>query len=158
MRLCAKTRDATSKGERMEENEHSEGYLRLVTYLDQKMSMSHIYQPEMLKTLLERNGVASRRGIAAAFLTEDQSQLEYYDEIVKRYPTQTLKRHWLVEHDRGRYSLCDIFTAIDADERAALIAMCDAKLANFVERRQQTPHAVRRIMHSITARIGGRAV
>jgi hypothetical protein len=121
----------------MEESEHSEGYLRLVNYLDQKMAMSHIYQPVMLKTLLARNGVASRRDIAAAFLAEDQSQLEYYDEIVKRYPTQTLKRHGLVEHDRGRYTLCDIFTAIDADERAALIALCDAKLAEFVERRQQ---------------------
>lgn len=121
----------------MEESEHSEGYLRLLVYLDQKMSMSHIYQPVMLKILLERNGEVSRRDIAAAFLAEDQSQLEYYDEIVKRYPTQTLKRHGLIEHDRGSYTLCDKFTAIDAGERAALIALCDTKLADFVERRQQ---------------------
>lgn len=121
----------------MEESEHSEGYRRLLVFLDQKMSMSHIYQPVMLKTLLAREGVASRRDIAAAFLAEDQSQLEYYDEIVKRYPTQTLKRHGIIEHGRGRYSLRDIFLAIDAGERATLIALCDAKLADFVERRQQ---------------------
>jgi len=121
----------------MEESEHSEGYHRLQVFLDQKMSMSHIYQPVMLKTLLARDGVASRRDIAAAFLAEDQSQLEYYDEIVKRYPTQTLKRHGIVEHDRGRYSLCDIFRAIGDGERAALIALCEAKLADFVARRQQ---------------------
>lgn len=121
----------------MQETEQTEGYRRLLAFLDQKMSMSHIYQPVMLKTLLVQDGFASRRDIAAAFLAEDQSQLEYYDEIVKRYPTQTLKRHGIIEHDRGRYSLCDIFRAINGDERAALIALCDAKLADFVERRQQ---------------------
>ena len=120
----------------MEESEHSEGYRRLYAFLDQKMSMSHIYQPVMLKTLLARGGVAFRREIAAAFLAEDQSQLEYYDEIVKRYPTQTLRRHGIVEHRRGRYQLCDAFMAITADERAALIALCGAKLSDFVERRQ----------------------
>jgi len=121
----------------MEKSVHSEGYLRLMAFLDQKMSMSHIYQPLMLKTLLASDGITSRREIAAAFLAEDESQLEYYDEIVKRYPTQTLKRHGIVEHDRGRYSLCDVFRNIDAGERAALIAMCDAKLGDFIARRRQ---------------------
>ncbi|WP_176480233.1 MULTISPECIES: hypothetical protein [Mesorhizobium] len=29
----------------MEKSSHSEGYPRLLAFLDQKMSMSHIYQP-----------------------------------------------------------------------------------------------------------------
>lgn len=121
----------------MKEPQHSEGYQRLLAFLDQQMSMSHIYQPVMLKTLLAGNGVASRREIAAAFLAEDQSQLEYYDEIVKRYPTQTLKRHGIIDHKRGRYQLCDAYNIVDAKERLALIAICDAKLTAFIERRQQ---------------------
>ncbi|PBC07331.1 hypothetical protein CK230_27035 [Mesorhizobium sp. WSM3859] len=36
---------AFSEGERMEKSSHSEGYPRLLAFLDQKMSMSHIYQP-----------------------------------------------------------------------------------------------------------------
>lgn len=121
----------------MKDGQQSEGYHRLLAFLNQQMSMSHIYQPVMLKTLLARNGVASRREIAAAFLAEDQSQLEYYDEIVKRYPTQTLKRHGIIDHERGRYKLRDSYDIVDAGERTALIAICDAKLAEFVERRQQ---------------------
>lgn len=121
----------------MTEEQHSDGYQRLLAFVDQQMSMSHIYQPVMLKTLLAGNGVASRREIAAAFLAEDQSQLEYYDEIVKRYPTQTLKRHGIIDHERGRYQLCDSYNIVDAEERAALIAICDAKLAEFIDRRQQ---------------------
>lgn len=121
----------------MTATQRSEVYQRLLAFLDQQMSMSHIYQPVMLKTILAGNGVASRREIAAAFLAEDQSQLEYYDEIVKRYPTQTLKRHGIIDHQRGRYRLCDAYNIVDTDERAALIAICDAKLAEFIERRQQ---------------------
>ena len=121
----------------MTDRQRSGGYQRLLAFLDQQMSMSHIYQPVMLKALLAGHGVASRREIAAAFLAEDQSQLEYYDEIVKRYPTQTLKRHGIIDHERGRYQLRDSYHIVDADERTALIAICDAKLAEFVERRQQ---------------------
>ncbi|MGF9693786.1 HNH endonuclease signature motif containing protein [Rhizobium sp. 0TCS1.26] len=99
--------------------------------------MSHIYQPVMLKTLLEGNGAASRREIAAAFLAQDQSQLEYYDEIVKRYPTQTLMRHGIVEHRRGEYRLRDIYADLNQDECATLIALCDAKLVEFIARREK---------------------
>lgn len=121
----------------MKEGQYSEGYQRLLAFLDQQMSMSHIYQPVMLKTLLAANGVASRREIAAAFLAEDQSQLEYYDEIVKRYPTQTLKRHGIIDHERDCYQLRDPYSLVDVEEGRALIALCDVKLAEFVERRQQ---------------------
>lgn len=45
------------------------------------MRMSHVYQPVMLRVLLEGNGKASLRAIAGAFLGHDQAQLEYYEEI-----------------------------------------------------------------------------
>lgn len=40
--------------------------------------MSHLYQPLMLKTVIERGGWASLRDIASTFLTHDESQIEYY--------------------------------------------------------------------------------
>lgn len=124
------------ESDHMHNVEHSEGYLQLLAFIDLKMSMSHIYQPVMLKALLVRDGEVSRREIAAAFLAEDESQLEYYEEITRRYPTQTLKRHGIIRHVRGRYQLHETLAHIDTDERAALIAMCDAKLADFVQRRR----------------------
>jgi hypothetical protein len=50
------------------------------------MRMSHIYQPLMLKLLLEQGGRASTRDIAAAFLSYDESQLDYYETITNRMP------------------------------------------------------------------------
>jgi hypothetical protein len=54
----------------------SEAYDRLRGFILERMRMSHIYQPLMLKTLIEAGGRASTREIAANFLARDESQLE----------------------------------------------------------------------------------
>ena len=94
--------------------------------------MSHVYQPLMIRTILAGGGAATRRQIAAAFLAADLSQLEYYEEITKGYPTQTLKRHGIIDHNRGVYRLIDEAGHIDEWERASLIALCDSKVADYV--------------------------
>ena len=68
----------------------SSAFDRLRLFLTEQMQMSHIYQPLMLKTLVERGGWASIRHIAAAFLSRDESQIEYYSEITKRMPGRVL--------------------------------------------------------------------
>ena len=46
------------------------GYSRLHDFITKQMRMSHIYQPVMLRVLLENDGRASRRDIAKAFLAK----------------------------------------------------------------------------------------
>jgi ATP adenylyltransferase len=114
----------------------SGGYLRLRSFLMESMSMSHIYQPLMIRTILAGGGAATRRQIAAAFLGADLSQLEYYEEITKGYPTQTLRRHGIIEHQRGVYRLFEEAHKLNEWERASLIALCDAKVADYIAQRQ----------------------
>lgn len=114
----------------------SVGYGRLRTFLTQSMSMSHVYQPLMIRTILAGGGAATRRQIAAAFLSADLSQLEYYEEITKGYPTQTLKRHGIIEHTKGVYRLLPDAAKLSEWERASLVALCDAKVADYVAQRQ----------------------
>jgi hypothetical protein len=57
------------------------------------MQMSHIYQPLMLKLLIERGGRASTGCIAAAVLSHDESQLDYYETIVNRMPGVVLPKY-----------------------------------------------------------------
>jgi diadenosine tetraphosphate (Ap4A) HIT family hydrolase len=90
----------------------------------------------MLRTILAGGGAATRRQIAAAFLAADLSQLEYYEQITKGYPTQTLKRHGLIEHQRGIYRLFPEAEKLNEWERASLIALCDAKVADYIAQRQ----------------------
>jgi ATP adenylyltransferase len=114
----------------------STGYVELKRFLSERMSMSHVYQPLMIRTILSGGGAATRRQIAAAFLAADLSQLEYYEQITKGYPTQTLRRHEIITHDRGVYRLATDLQALSEWERASLIAACDAKLADYVAQRQ----------------------
>ena len=69
---------------------------RLVQFLDKKMQMSHIYQPVMLEVLLTQGGRAPIRSIATAILAHDESQIDYYTEIVKQMPGCVLGRHGIV--------------------------------------------------------------
>ena len=48
---------------------------RLRAFISDEMRMSHIYQPLMLKALIDKGGQATIREIAAAFLSRDESQL-----------------------------------------------------------------------------------
>jgi ATP adenylyltransferase len=74
-------------------------------FLRKRMRMSHIYQPVMLKELLQRGGEANIREVAAAFLARDESQLEYYEKITKDMPGKVLAKHDIVRRDGDRYRL-----------------------------------------------------
>ena len=71
----------------------SPAYTRLREFLDQKMQMQHIYQPVMLEVLLTHSGRATIRDIATAFLAHDVSQIEYYEQTVKKMPGRVLASH-----------------------------------------------------------------
>ena len=109
--------------------------MRLRDFLISQMRMSHIYQPVMLKALLEGNGNASIRSIAAAFLAHDQAQLEYYEEITKRMPGRVLQSHGLVERDGDCYRLSLPLDGLTNDQRDELIRICDAKVEEYLQRR-----------------------
>jgi ATP adenylyltransferase len=59
---------------------------RLRDFIQKRMRMSHIYQPVMIRELHINGGKASIRSIASAFLSRDESQLEYYEQITKNMP------------------------------------------------------------------------
>ena len=54
------------------------GYARLHDFIIKQMRMSHIYQPVMLRVLLENDGRASRRDIAKAILKKGLETLPRY--------------------------------------------------------------------------------
>ena len=58
-------------------------YDLLRTFIATKMRMSHVYQPVMIRALLESNGRTTVEAIAKALLAEDRSQIEYYEAAVK---------------------------------------------------------------------------
>lgn len=115
---------------------------RLQAFITTGMRMSHVYQPVMLKTLLENGGQAGVTAVAEALLLRDQAQLDYYEAITRRMPGDVLRRRGIVEADRGRYTLPG-YSELTEAERHALISLCLAKIDDYLARRHD-PWAHRR--------------
>ena len=56
----------------------------LKNYIQNKMKMSHIYQPVMIKSLINNNGRNTSKNIAKEVVSYDRWAINYYDDIVKR--------------------------------------------------------------------------
>jgi len=59
-------------------------YEQLADFVENRMRMSHVYQPVMLLTLLRAaGGKSSTTQIARSILAHDESQVEYYEDVTK---------------------------------------------------------------------------
>jgi ATP adenylyltransferase len=98
------------------------------------MRMSHVYQPVMLMTLLEKNGKASTTEIAKSILEHDESQIEYYEKIVGNMVGRVLRNHGLVKKEGSDYFLC-LDKNLANEETAYLIELCREKLFEYQSKR-----------------------
>ena len=110
-------------------------FSRLRDFLDRQMRMSHIYQPVMLEVLLTSGGTASIPDIAVAILAHDESQIDYYQEIVKKMPGRVLSSHGIVERHNDTYRLTADIAELTEDERAGLVDRCRKAVEEFLARR-----------------------
>src|SRR5262249_39809418 len=106
----------------------------LVQFIERDMRMSHVYQPVMLRLLLDRGGRATREEIARALLSEDRSQLDYYSEITRNMVGRVLTKRQVVKHDGPNYELpgYEKLTPVQVQE---LKDACDRKLDEYINRR-----------------------
>jgi ATP adenylyltransferase len=120
-------------------------YSELENFIENKMRMSHIYQPVFLITLLENDGKCHQREIAKALLSLDQSQIEYYTAITNNMVGKVLRNHAIVTRDKTtkEYSLTNA-ESLTNTERKHLIELCKAKLLAFIEKRGQSVYSHRR--------------
>jgi plastocyanin domain-containing protein len=65
-------------------------YKQLRDFLSSGMRLSHIYQPLLIKSLIESGGTATIRQLASIFLSQDESQIRYYENRLKEMPVKVL--------------------------------------------------------------------
>ena len=108
-------------------------------FIQNRMRMSHIYQPVMLMKILQSGGRATTNDIAKAILLRDPTQLRYYAEITKRMPGRVLTRNRSITRKiRDGYELID-FDQLSDSEIDRLIDLCHERLAEFLEVRGSAP-------------------
>jgi ATP adenylyltransferase len=124
--------------------QHSALYERLAHFISHEMRMSHVYQPVMLREILQRGGAASVTDVARALLAEDRSQLEYYEQITKNMVGRVLtKNRGITEKDGEAYHLKN-FDHLSKAEVVELVQLCDGKIADYLSIRSD-PWSHRRV-------------
>ena len=135
----------------------------LCEFIETKMRMSHIYQPLLIKSLIECDGMATLRQLSHSFLSQDESQLIYYEDRIKSMPVPVLKRHGVVCKDGHIISLA--VGKLSFKQKAQIKALCDKKIQTFLEQRGlatwdyrllQTQPVPDTIRYDILKRAGGR--
>ena len=105
----------------------------LVEFLETKMSMSHIYQPLLIRTLIDAGGSATLRQLAHAFLSQDESQLIYYEDRIKQMPLKVLGKHGIVSKTGNLVSLN--IEKLTLEQKAQVKMICERKLQEYVAKR-----------------------
>lgn len=107
---------------------------RLSQFISREMSMSHVYQPVMLKELLKQDGVADEEQIAAALLERDPTQIDYYIRRVRSMVGKVLSNRGVTKRTRNEYSLVG-YETLTEEQIEFLIQLCEEKLNQFETQR-----------------------
>lgn len=109
-------------------------YFELKKFISKDMKMSHVYQPVMIKVLLEAGGSVAIRDIAQQILAKDESQLDYYKKIVVNMVGTVLRRRSIVRKDGSRFELLG-HAELSDEQRKDLVDLCDEKISEYEKRR-----------------------
>jgi 5-methylcytosine-specific restriction endonuclease McrA len=102
----------------------------LIEFVQRKMKMSHVYQPLIIRALAQSGGRATVRQLASSLLLEDESQIRYYEDRIKKMPLPVLKRNGIVGKDGDLVSL--VVPDLSYPERASRAS----RIGAFLERRE----------------------
>lgn len=108
-------------------------YEELRGFLLNKMRLSHIYQPLLVKTLVEAGGIATTRQLARAFLAQDEKQLEYYEERLIQMPIPVLSKHGVISRDGDLVSLNT--ENLNLKQQSEIKKICEEKIQDFIASR-----------------------
>lgn len=107
----------------------------LKDFLENRMRLSHIYQPLLIKSLIESGGSSTVRQLALRFLAEDESQIMYYEKRLKEMPIRVLSRHRVITKNGDLVSLNLNIKKLTLEQKAEIKKMCEEKMQEFIAAR-----------------------
>jgi len=108
-------------------------YEQLRAFLSAKMRLSHIYQPLLVRSLIDAGGTATIRQLALTFLSQDESQIRYYESRLKEMPIKVLSKHGIITKQGDLVKLA--VEKLSFTEKAELKRICEEKLQRYVAER-----------------------
>ena len=108
-------------------------FAELKTFITSKMKLSHLYQPLLIKELVENGGKATIRQLAVSFLKNDESQIQYFEKRLKDMPIKILSKHGIIER---KDDLIELKTGkLSFQELTEIKMLCEEKVHEFVSQK-----------------------
>lgn len=108
-------------------------FSELKEFLESKMKLVHIYQPLLIKSLVDAGGSATVRQLAGVFLVHDESQLLYYEKRLKEMPIKVLSKHGLLKRD-GELVTLNV-GKLTLEQKAEVRKICEQKMQEYIASR-----------------------
>ena len=102
-------------------------------FIERDMRMSHIYQPLLIRMLVESGGESTLRDLALRFVTFNEAELRQMEATLKKMPVQVLSKRGWVERDGNTVKLK--VPIKDLRERSLVIGACEKRLHEHIAAR-----------------------
>jgi hypothetical protein len=102
-------------------------------FITSRMRLSHIYQPLLIKSLVESGGVATVRQLAGSFLAHDESQLLYYENTLKKMPIKVFTNHRILKRN-GELVTLEV-KKLTLEQKAEIKKLCEQRMQEYVAAR-----------------------
>ncbi len=131
----------------------------LLEFLQQRMSMTDVYQPVVIKELLLHDGRRTKAELAAALAAYDIAVQDYFERIVMRWPKITLTKHGIIDYERRGSLFRLVPYPQNPDERLEAVHVCDRQIGNWLEKKKsrgRAPEASASIRYEILKEARGK--
>jgi predicted house-cleaning noncanonical NTP pyrophosphatase (MazG superfamily) len=107
----------------------------LMDFLENRMSMTEVYQPVVIRELILSGGRQSKAKLARALAEYDTSVEDYYMQVIMRWPKATLEKHGIVKYEKKTqaFVLCDLPN--DSEVQKQVVSYCDRRIAEWTDRK-----------------------
>jgi len=105
----------------------------LLDFVNNKMRMSHVYQPLVIEFLAQSGGTATLRQLATNMAAADEAAVGFYANKISTMPVPVLKERGAVTRDGEVISLTT--SQLTYEQRATLVAACEVRIAKFLAER-----------------------
>jgi len=132
---------------------------KLSEFLLNKMSMTEVYQPVIIKELLNNNGQCTKTDLAVALTRYDLSILDYYKKIVMRWPKETLTKHNVIKYNKDNELFTLTPSLIDLSNSSKEVEICEEKIATWFDKKkniERSPQASKSVRYEILKRANGK--
>jgi predicted house-cleaning noncanonical NTP pyrophosphatase (MazG superfamily) len=131
----------------------------LLEFLQQRMSMTDVYQPVIIKDLLLHEGTRTKAELAASLAAYDRVVQEYYERIVMRWPKITLTKHGIIDYERNGSLFRLLPYPEDSATRLEALRVCEEKIADWLQNkksRERAPEASASVRYEVLKQAGGK--